>query len=163
LARWANVLWLHQTAILARLISDGRDSTLRAWSQCVTCDFAKSCAPISGLALCDEYLAGQLDALGSTAPSCIEMEALQFIREGLTLPDLAKGLVTVFVLVNFQRVYSPLNSPSRRRWQRIDYLSLAGFTFLFLFAKSWLALVTRYAPEPYLVRRGFQSMLLIRY
>ncbi|KAL2016327.1 hypothetical protein VTK56DRAFT_3868 [Thermocarpiscus australiensis] len=82
------------------------------------------------------------------------MEPLGPVLEDLTFFELLKGLVISVVLGRF------LVLPSRRvqvaPGHRIsstlstEITKTAGFFFIFLTARSWLALVDRYVPEPYL-------------
>ncbi|KAK4155846.1 glycosyltransferase [Chaetomidium leptoderma] len=84
------------------------------------------------------------------------MEVVQTLRASLTFAELRNGLGIAFILGRFLTPSSKrgldLSSPSFR--SRADVLTTAGFFALFLGAKSWLALVNKSAPEPYLVSTG---------
>ncbi|AEO70709.1 glycosyltransferase family 59 protein [Thermothielavioides terrestris NRRL 8126] len=81
------------------------------------------------------------------------MDALQAVRHGLTLGELLKGLGIAFAL---GRLLSPGSESGLNKagllspLHRADVVKTAGFFSLFLAARSWLAFVDRYAPEPYL-------------
>lgn len=84
------------------------------------------------------------------------MEALQALREGLTLVELAKGLVIALVLGRCLVSSSETAQKSHvfpfSASSRAQAAKTAGFFSIFLAARSWLALVDKYVPEPYLVR-----------
>jgi hypothetical protein len=86
----------------------------------------------------------------------LAMDALQAVRHGLTLGELLKGLGIAFAL---GRLLSPGSESGLNKagllspLHRADVVKTAGFFSLFLAARSWLAFVDRYAPEPYLVSR----------
>jgi hypothetical protein len=83
------------------------------------------------------------------------MEALQVLRDELSAADVKTGFTifsTVLVPVIFQVSWLSSDRSGQRKLQRADYLSIVGFSLLFLFARSWLALVTYYVPNSYLVR-----------
>ncbi len=83
------------------------------------------------------------------------MEFIQAFRQGLTSSEPAQGLLIAIILSRFleslpwsaqtTRTTSPPSST------RVKVIKTAGFFFIFLAARSWLALVDEHAPEPYLV------------
>ncbi|KAK3312362.1 DIE2/ALG10 family-domain-containing protein [Apodospora peruviana] len=83
------------------------------------------------------------------------MEVIQVLRDSLTLSELVKGAAISLVLSRF---LAPSSTPHKSRskttkWQsRIsnDTANFGGFFFIFLFARSWLAMVDKLVPDPYL-------------
>lgn len=102
------------------------------------------------------------------------MEALEAIRQALTLTELTKASFILFILT--QGFGSFVLSQGRAAFLKDNTrlfsksIKIAGFFFLFILSRSWLALVDKYVPEPYLVR-SFQPLnehnagheLIIRY
>ncbi|KAK4099202.1 glycosyltransferase family 59 protein [Parathielavia hyrcaniae] len=82
------------------------------------------------------------------------MESIQTIRQGLTPAEVAKGLAVALVLSHFSAPWTreeprPARvSPWLTFWAQ--KLKTACFFSLFLAARSWLALVNKHVPEPYL-------------
>ena len=80
--------------------------------------------------------------------------------------ELLQDLGLSFILGRFLPPYSPKSTaiPSYLSL-RADTIKTAGFFFIFVAAKSWLALVDRNVPEPYLVspyRHGMRHSLTLR-
>ncbi|KAK0629589.1 DIE2/ALG10 family-domain-containing protein [Bombardia bombarda] len=66
------------------------------------------------------------------------MEAIQVVRDSITFRELFLGLVAAGLLA---RVISSRPTEATK---------VGGFFFVFVFARSWLALVDHHVPEPYL-------------
>lgn len=83
------------------------------------------------------------------------MEAIQSLRDGLTVAELLKGLGIAFVvgrfLPSFVETGSSIKKSSSYSSLRAEIVKLTGLFSLYLVARSWLALVDRYVPDPYLV------------
>ncbi|KAK3903732.1 glycosyltransferase [Staphylotrichum tortipilum] len=82
------------------------------------------------------------------------MEVIQTLCETLTVAELGKGLGTAFLLSRFLVSSTGKGPTSGGFWSisspRNEAIKTACFFALFLAARSWLALVDRYVPEPYL-------------
>lgn len=80
------------------------------------------------------------------------MEALQVLREQLNAGELLKGLGIAYLFAHFLVASYASYSPSTQSsWPRTVAIATIGFSLIFVFARSWLALVNHYSPEPYLV------------
>lgn len=79
---------------------------------------------------------------------------MEFVRS--ISSELVKGLAIAIVLSRF---LSPRSTPkhgqkSQTTWQTklaIEFVKVAGLFSVFIFGRSWLALVSHEVPEPYLV------------
>ncbi|KAK4125854.1 glycosyltransferase family 59 protein [Parathielavia appendiculata] len=82
------------------------------------------------------------------------MERIQAIRQELTAAEVVKGLAVALVLSHFLAPWTYTKStptqvsPSSTVWAQA--FKAGSFFSLFLAARSWLALVNTYVPEPYL-------------
>jgi hypothetical protein len=86
----------------------------------------------------------------------LTMEALQTLRETLTVFELLKGLHIAFLLGRILAWSTRKDSTANNGlWSitspRREAIQTAAFFALYLAGRSWLALVDRYVPEPYLV------------
>ncbi len=83
------------------------------------------------------------------------MESLQALRQTLTVFELLKGLHISFLLGRLLAASTRKDSPGTSFWSvsspRREAIQTASFFALYLAGRSWLALVDRYVPEPYLV------------
>lgn len=83
------------------------------------------------------------------------METLHALREGLPLGELIKGLGIALMLSRFLPPFwrggqnLPGSPSSSSLWA--EAIKTGGFFLIFLAARSWLALVNRHVPDPYLV------------
>ena len=79
------------------------------------------------------------------------MEAFQVVREALTPRELLNAWNIGFILSHFLLLGKAV------RWTsslRALFHVTAGFIGLFMLARSWLALVNHFVPEPYLVSQA---------
>jgi len=78
------------------------------------------------------------------------MAAVDQLR--VSAAEVLQGLGLAFILGRFLPPYSPKpNAIPSYLSLRADTIKTAGFFFIFVATKSWLALVDRHVPEPYLV------------
>ena len=73
------------------------------------------------------------------------MEAIQTIRESLSISVLLNGLALALTL---RRPFAPFSIQGSLR---TEIITTTGLFTLFLAAECWLGLVNTYVPEPYLV------------
>ncbi|KAK3352264.1 glycosyltransferase family 59 protein [Lasiosphaeria hispida] len=81
------------------------------------------------------------------------MGTLQVLRERLTAAELLKGLGIAVLLGRFLPTTLARQRKGSLTWNSsivLDVVTATGFFFLFLVARSWLALVDHHVPEPYL-------------
>ncbi|KAK0715290.1 DIE2/ALG10 family-domain-containing protein [Lasiosphaeris hirsuta] len=81
------------------------------------------------------------------------MGTLQVLRESLTAAELLKGLGITVLLGRFLATTSARQQKGALTWNSpiaLGAITTAGLFFLFLVARSWLALVDHHVPEPYL-------------
>ena len=79
-----------------------------------------------------------------------------------TSSELFKGLAIAIVLSRFLSPRSALKHGQNPQstWQTklaIEFIKVAGLLSVFIFGRSWLALVSHEAPEPYLVSESLNS------
>ncbi|CCC09152.1 unnamed protein product [Sordaria macrospora k-hell] len=70
------------------------------------------------------------------------MDALRVLLETSTFNEVVRGLAISILLAKLV--------PSGAKSQDSTFITASGFLLLYFFARSWLALVNHYAPEPYL-------------
>ncbi|KAK3379127.1 DIE2/ALG10 family-domain-containing protein [Lasiosphaeria ovina] len=75
------------------------------------------------------------------------MPVLEALREGLQLKELLRGLGLAVVLA---RCIPPVSITGNRAIFSGGAIKAGGFFLVFLVARSWLALVSGFVPEPYL-------------
>ncbi len=83
------------------------------------------------------------------------MEVLEAVAKAFTFREIAKGL---FISALFYHFIHPTNPQLKRVSSWTAYvISFCGFFFIYLLGRSWLAVVTEYVPEPYLVGSPFHA------
>ncbi|KAK1783008.1 DIE2/ALG10 family-domain-containing protein [Copromyces sp. CBS 386.78] len=70
------------------------------------------------------------------------MDALRVLLETSTFNEVLRGLAISILLAKLV--------PSSAKAQDSTFITASGFLLIYFFARSWLALVNHYAPEPYL-------------
>lgn len=88
------------------------------------------------------------------------MDALRVLLETSTFNEVLRGLAISILLA---KLVKPTTTISKS--QDSTFITASGFLLIYFFARSWLALVNHYAPEPYLVRNSLamaqvQSLIL---
>lgn len=74
------------------------------------------------------------------------MDALRVLMETSTFNEVLRGLAISILLAKLTQ-----STISSSKSQGSTFITASGFILIYFFARSWLALVNHYAPEPYLV------------
>lgn len=87
---------------------------------------------------------------------------ISVLLETFTVRELGRGLLIALVLSPAKSLFPALLShrKSVKSTLSTEVISAGGYVLLYLFARSWLALVCHAVPEPYLVRRCLHNLVL---
>jgi hypothetical protein len=77
------------------------------------------------------------------------MEVAQLLLGAVSYRELVKAVGTAILL---EQLLARGKGAIQNSTLQAQLTTTSGFLFLYIFARSWLSLVSHYVPEPYLVR-----------
>jgi hypothetical protein len=88
------------------------------------------------------------------------MEVAQLLWSAVSYRELVKAVGTAILL---EQLLARGKSAVQNSTLNAQLTTTGGFFFLYIFARSWLGLVSHYVPEPYLVCRCFRFIKRVSY